>query len=208
MPRFRFLVPTTCIALSVLFSAGLHAADVSTLTQRAERAAHKGNTSLALGMYELALTQSADQPESVFGPLDGQYLRLIAKSGDFPRALNFFSALRAQQKTPSASLLADRANAIGGYIGWLQQNNLADGLSPVFFKNLDATARRNYNQALALDPDNFSALYGFAIYESYSPNGKPHMQELLAKLNALRSSHPQYPWQMVDYLEQHGHPQQ
>jgi cytochrome c-type biogenesis protein CcmH/NrfG len=74
-------------------------------------------------------------------------------------------------------------------------------------QQLDSSARQNYARALALDPDNFSALYGYAIYESYSPNGKAHMQELLTRLNSLRSSHPQYPWQLVDYLKQHGHPQ-
>lgn len=208
MRRSRFLTRTICIALCTLLSAAAYAADLSSLTQQAQQAATKGNTGLALGLYELALTQSAGQPESVFGPIDGQYWRLIAKTDDFPRALNFFSALNAQQRNPSASLLADQANAIGGYMGWLQQNNLAASMSPTFFQEMDTTARKDYNQALALDPDNFSALYGYAIYESYSPNGKAHMQELLAKLNALRPSHPQYPWQMVDYLEQHGHPQQ
>jgi cytochrome c-type biogenesis protein CcmH/NrfG len=74
---------------------------------------------------------------------------------------------------------------------------------------MDASARQDYNRALTLDPDNFSALYGYVIYESYSsdPNAKAHMQQLLTRLNALRSSHSHYPWQLVDYLEQHGHPQ-
>lgn len=208
MHRFRSLIPAICIPLCILLSAGAYAADVSSLTQQAQQATQKGNNSLALGLYELALTQTADQPESVFGPIDGQYWRLIAKTDDFPRALSFFSALKARQKSPSASLLADRASAIGGYMGWLQQNHLAASGPSSFFPQMDTTARKNYNQALALDPNSFSALYGYAIYESYIPNGKAHMQELLAKLNTLRPSHPQYPWQLVDYLAQHGHPQQ
>lgn len=72
---------------------------------------------------------------------------------------------------------------------------------------MDTTARRDYTHALTLEPDSFNALYGYAIYESYRPDGHAHMEQLLNQLNALRSSHPHYPWQLVDYLQTHGHPQ-
>ncbi|MGC9293093.1 MAG: hypothetical protein ACP5EP_10295, partial [Acidobacteriaceae bacterium] len=116
--------------------------------------------------------------------------------------------LAAEQSKPNATLLANKASAIGGYFGWLHQNNLMDSVPPSTLQQMDAVARASYNQALSLDPDNFSALYGYAIYESYSSDGKAHMQQLLEKLNSLRAAHPQWPWQMVDYLEKHGHPQQ
>jgi hypothetical protein len=208
MTYFRFIFLSTMLALFPLTSAAGHAIDTPTLTQQAQQAASKGENSLALGLYELALTQSAGQPEAVFGPLDGQYWQLIAKTDDFPRARNFFNALAAEQTRPNATLLANKASAIGGYFGWLHQNNLMDSVPPSTLQQMDATARASYDQALALDPDNFSALYGYAIYESYNPNGKAHMQQLLAKLDTLRSFHPQWPWQMVDHLEKHGHPQQ
>ncbi len=134
---------------------------------------------------------------------------MIGQSGDFPRAFDFFTAFVSEQKIPGADLLANKASATGAYFGWLAKNNLIAAMPPATLRQMDATARQDYNRALALDPDNFSALYGFAIYESYSPdpNAKAHMQQLLAKLNSLRSSHPHYPWQLVDYLQTHGHPQ-
>lgn len=208
MHRFRRIAVSMAVLLCVCLPAAGQAIDIQSLTAQAQQAAAAGNNVRALGLYELALAQSVGQPEAVSGPLDGQYWQLIARSDDFPRALSFFTAFNAEQKTPSATLLASEANASGAYFGWLQQNQLMASLPPETIRQMDARARKKYSQALALDPDNFTALYGYAIYESYSPNGKAHMQQLLAKLNSLRSSHPQYPWQMVDYLETHGHPQQ
>jgi hypothetical protein len=207
MNRLPLILALTVVAMVTLAPTPGRAIDVQSLSQQAQRAAGAGQNSRALGIYELALTQSANQQVSVFGPLVGQYFQLIGRTGDFPRALDFFTALASQQKKPAATLLASQANATGSYIGWLYKNNLAETMPPAAIQQLDSSARQNYARALALDPYNFSALYGYAIYESFSPNGKAHMQELLTQLNSLRSSHPQYPWQLVDYLEQHGHPQ-
>jgi hypothetical protein len=210
MNRIRVTLTSILVALlCTLVPAAAHASDLQTLTEQAQQAASAGKTARALGLYELALSQAATQPESVFGPLDGLYWHLIVQTDDFPRAFNFFTALASQQENPDANLLASRANAIGSYIGWLYQNQIADDLPPAAVPQLDATARRNYARALALDPDNFTALYGYAIYESYrpGPNSKAHMQQLLTKLNSLRASRPHYPWPLVDYLQQHGHPQ-
>ena len=210
MKRFSFLAATAAVAVCLSGAAAAHAGDISSLTQQAQQAASAGKTQQALGVYELALRESVGQPDSVTGPLQGRYWQLIVKTGDFPRALDFFSALEASEKSPGATVLANRASAIGGYFGWLQQNNLMESLPPATMHGLDATARGDYGRALALNPDSFAALYGYAIYESYSPapNAKAHMHELLARLNSLRASHPHYPWSMVDTLEQHGHPQQ
>ena len=206
------LVALVCGSLPVAARAS-DLSSTSSITQQAQQAAAAGNTTRALGLYELAITQAAEQTDAasqtdaVAGPLEGQYWRLIGQSGDFPRAFDFFTALASQQKNPSPTLLASEASATGTYIGWLYQNKLAASVAPAALQQMDARARSNYGRALAIDPDNFAALYGYAIYESYSPDGKAHMQQLLAKLNSLRSTHPQYPWQLVDYLEQHGHPQ-
>jgi tetratricopeptide (TPR) repeat protein len=207
MNRLRLILALTVISLVTLAPTAGRALDVQSLSQQAQQAASAGQTTQALGLYELALSQYTNQPDSVSGPLIGQYWQLIGRTQDFPRARDFFTALLSQQQKPSATLLASEASATGSYIGWLYQNKLAAGLPAETLQKMDASARNNYSRALALEPDNFSALYGYAIYESYNPNGKAHMQELLTKLNSLRSSHPHYPWQMVDYLEQHGHPQ-
>jgi hypothetical protein len=207
MNRPRLALALTVVSLVTFAPTAGRAIDVQSLSQQAQQAASAGENTRALGLYELALTQSADQPDSVFGPVVGQYWQLIGRTGDFPRAFDFFTTLASQEKEPGATLLASQASAIGGYFGWLHQNNLMSNVPPAMLQQMDATARENYARALALDPDNFSALYGYAIYESYSPNGKAHMQQLLAKLDSLRPSHPHYPWQLVDYLEQHGHPQ-
>ncbi len=208
MYRSHPVIAIALLALGLSIPAAGRATDIQSHTQQAQQAANAGKNTQALGLYELALTESVGHPESIFGPLVGQYWRLIVQSGDFPRALDFFTALTSEQSSPSATLLASQGSAIGGYLGWLHQNNLTAGMSQASLQRMDANARKFYNQALALEPDNFSALYGYAVYESYSPNGKAHMRQLLAKLDSLRSSHPQYPWQMVEYLQQHGHPQQ
>ena len=209
MKRFYFVAVATIIAMCMSVASAAHAADVQALAQQAQQAAGAGQTTRALGVYEMALRESVGQPDSVTGPLQGGYWQLIAKAGDFPRALDFFTALTAEQKSPGATLLASKASAIGSYIGWLYQNNLEASLPGTTLQRMDTTARGDYDRALAIDPDNFAALYGYAIYESYSPspNAKAHMKELLAKLNSLRASHPHYPWALVEYLEQHGHPQ-
>jgi tetratricopeptide (TPR) repeat protein len=209
MTRFSILAISTLCAVCLSLPATCKAVDLQSIAQQAKQAAAAGHTAQALGLYELALTQSANQPASVSGPLEGQYWALIGRTNDFPRALEFFTAFVSEQKSPSADLLANKANATGGYFGWLAKNNLLATMPPAMLQRMDASARQDYKRALTLDPDNFSALYGYAIYESYSPNpnAKAHMQQLLTKLNSLRSSHPHYPWQLVDYLEQHGHPQ-
>lgn len=207
MHRFRIILASIVVSSVTLIPAAGHADDIQSLTQQAQQAASAGDNSRAFGLYELALTQSAGQPDSIVGPLDGQYWRLVVQTGDFPRALDFFTALAAQQKSPSATVLASHANAIGSYLGWLHQNKLMASVPPATLQQMDTNARGNYDRALALDPDNFAALYGYAIYESYSPNGKTHMRQLLAKLDTLRVAHPNYPWQMVDYLKKNGHPQ-
>lgn len=207
--RFKIFTTAVIFATLIFTAAASQAADMSAITQKAQQAASAGHTANALGLYELALSESVNQPMSVFGPLEGQYWRLIVKTDNFPRAMSFYTALVSEQKSANAELLANKANAIGGYFGWLAQNKLFATVNPATVTELDTTARKDYARALQLNPDSFSALYGYAVYESYSPapNGKAHMHELLQRLNSLRSSHPHYPWSLVDYLQTHGHPQ-
>ncbi|MHB1958448.1 MAG: hypothetical protein ACYCO5_05395 [Acidobacteriaceae bacterium] len=209
MKHTSFLAISSLCAVCLSLPSTARAIDTQSVAQQAKLAAAAGQTAQALGLYEFALTRSVNQPASVSGPLEGQYWRLIGQSGDFPRAFDFFTSLVSEQKNPSADMLANKASATGAYFGWLAKSNLMATMPPAILQQMDATARQDYNRALIIDPDNFSALYGFAIYESYSPapNAKEHMQQLFTRLNSLRSSHPHYPWHMVDYLEQHGHPQ-
>lgn len=123
--RFRKFTIVAAISASIFVAATAHATEIQSLTQGATQAANAGQTASALGLYELALTQSVNQPESVFGPLDGEYWQLIVKTDDFPRALNFFTALASEQQNPNSDVLSNKANAIGGYLGWLYKNNLA-----------------------------------------------------------------------------------
>lgn len=207
--RIRHFTLTATLAALVFTASAGWAANTSPLTQQAQKAAQAGQTNYALSLYELALTESVHQPQSVFGPLEGQYWQLTAKTQNIPRAFSFFTALAAEQGHPGANLLADKASITGMYIGWLYQHDLEGDISQARLGQMDATERRDYGRALALDPDNFSALYGYAVYESYShtPGSQAHMKELLKRLDALRASHPHYPWRMVDYLETHGHPE-
>lgn len=207
--RFKIFTTAVIFAALIFTAAASQASDSSAIAQKAQQAASAGHTTAALGYYELALTESVNQPMSIFGPLEGRYWQLIVKTDNFPRAMSFYTALVSQQKNPNSEVLANKANAIGGYFGWLAQNKLFATVDPAAVTELDATARKDYARALQLNPDSFSALYGYAVYESYSPapNGKAHMHELLQRLNSLRSSHPHYPWSLVDYLQTHGRPQ-
>jgi cytochrome c-type biogenesis protein CcmH/NrfG len=66
---------------------------------------------------------------------------------------------------------------------------------------LDTRAHDAFEKALKLDPENFGALFGYAIFESYQPEGKARSRELFAQLDALRAGHPYYPWSYVDQMK-------
>ena len=82
----------------------------------------------------------------------------------------------------------------------LAQAGLMEPVGQERIRDLDNQARELYETALARDPDNFQALFAYAIYESYSPKGAARAQALLARLDALRDGHPHYPWAQVDQL--------
>jgi hypothetical protein len=164
------------------------------------------NTALALGRLELTMSQ-ADPDSKEFGVAVSEYWKLIVESNDGSRIYYFFRALNAEQKTPKATLLAMRASAECYYLGWLAQSNQMETFGRSRGAEIGAQAKADFEQALKLDAENFSALYGYAVYEGYRPGAQAHQKELFARLDALRASRPYYPWQLVDTLEKTGKPE-
>ncbi len=162
------------------------------LLERIERLTSEKKTTEALGLAEFGLQASGD-PRSD-GKLQKAYWNLIRASNDYPRAFWFFSAL-ADKRPEDPTTVATLASAIGGYLGWLHN---ADVSSDELSAALDKRARGAYAKALEIEPDNFSALFGFAIYESYLPAGATKSKELFARLDKMRPAHPELPWSEVD----------
>lgn len=160
----------------------------------------KSDTAGALAAFELIMQQSAEKDRRVFGRADGEYWDLIHKENNYPRAYDFFSQLAAAHPE-SADVLGSEGSAIGGYLGWLASNGLQQLADQQFIAALDNKAHYAFEKALKIDPENFGALFGYAIYESYKPEGKAHSKELFAKLDALRAGHPYYPWSYVDQMK-------
>lgn len=174
-------------------------ANSAALFQKAESLA-KNDTAGALAAFELIMQQSADKDRRIFGRADGEYWDLIHKQNNYPRAYDFFAQLAATHPE-SADVLGSEGSAIGGYLGWLVSNGLAQLADPQFMAMLDNKAHDAFEKGLKLDPENFGALFGYAIYESYKPEGKAHSRELFARLDTLRAGHPYYPWSYVDQMK-------
>jgi hypothetical protein len=164
--------------------------------QKAESKA-SGNPADKLARLELSMQQSAGKDAKAFGRAQGEYWSTIESQKDFPRAYNFFSSLAAAHPS-SPDILGLEGSAIGGYIGWLYSPAAGKPADEQFVIALDSKARAAFDKALLIDPSNFYALFGYAIYESYNPTGAEHSKELFARLEGLRSSHPEYPWQVVE----------
>lgn len=159
-----------------------------------------------LGVLETKLRYSAvDSPQ--FGRDLGSYWSAIEQSHDFARAHSFFDDLAAASAKPNATLLAEKASATGAYVGWLYEHREQNGVTDHQLEQMLTGATDEYNRALALEPDSFAALYGYAVFEGYRPEGKEHQKELLAKLDTLRASKPYLPWALVDQLEKSGRPE-
>ena len=205
---FRRSFAKTIFALAVLATVSLAPtlAQQPTATGSVPQIAAQPNSTLALGKLEIAMSQ-ADPDSKEFGLAVSDYWKLIVESNDGSRVYNFSRALTAEQKTPNATLLAMRASAGCYYMGWLAQANLMDAFGRSRVAQIDAQARADFDEALKLDPQNFSALYGYAVYEGYRPGAQAHQKELLTRLDALRASRPYYPWQLVDILEKNGKPE-
>ena len=202
----RFVAQTAAIAILALIALAPILAQQPTAASGTQPVAAQPNTTLALGKLEITMSQSdPDSPE--FGMAVANYWRIVGEANDGRRAYDFFSALVAERKTPNATLLAQRAASACFYIGWVAQSGLMDTVGQARIGQISEHARADYEDALKLDPQNFSALYGYAVYEGYRPGGQTHQKELFARLDALRGSRPYYPWQMVDTLEKTGKPQ-
>jgi len=169
------------------------------LFQKAESMS-ANNIAGALAAFELIMQQSAETDRRAFGRADGEYWDLIHKQNNYPRAYDFFAQLAAAHPA-SADVLGSEGSAIGGYLGWLEANGLAQLANQQFIAALDAKARDAFEKGLKIDPENFGALFGYAIYESYKPEAKAHSRELFAKLDTLRAGRPYYPWSYVDQMK-------
>jgi hypothetical protein len=201
MTRNRFVPSVAALAILTAIS----------LTPMVAQQPNVGNVEPAatttLTLNKLEVTMSLSSPDSKeFGMAVAEYWQRIAEAHDGRRAYDFFSALVAEEKTPNATLLAMRASSACFYIGWLAQANLMDAVGQPGIAKIGEQARADFERALTLDPQNFSALYSYAIYEGYRPGGQIHQKELLARLDALRASRPYLPWQIVDILEKTGKP--
>jgi hypothetical protein len=150
-----------------------------------------------LGQLELSMQQNIGKDGKAFGRAQGEYWSIIESQNDFPRAYNFFSNLAAAHPS-SPDVLGLEGSAIGGYIGWLYSPASGKPVDEQLVIALDSKAHTAFDKALQIDPSNFYALFGYAIYESYNPTGAEHSKELFAKLEGLRSSHPDYPWNVVE----------
>lgn len=192
---------TIILALASLPLAGAAQAQANNdaLFQKAESLS-KSDIAGALAAFELLMQQSAESDRRIFGRADGEYWDLIHKENNYPRAYDFFSQLAAAHPE-SADVLGSEGSAIGGYLGWLASNGLQQLADHQFIAALDNKAHDAFEKALKLDPENFGALFGYAIYESYKPDGKAHSKELFAKLDMLRAGHPYYPWSYVDQMK-------
>jgi len=205
MTRRFFAATIGVLAILAAISLTPVLAQQASSTGSAAQSATQPNTTLALGKLEATMSL-ADPDSAEFGAAVNDYWKLIVASNDGPRVYDFFRALTAERKTSSATLLAQRASAACYYMAWLAQANLMETYGSRVTQ-IDAQARADFDQALKLDPENFSALYGYAIYEGYRPGGQAHQRELLNRLDAMRASRPYFPWQLVDTLEKTGKPE-
>lgn len=206
MTRNRFAQSAAAIAILALIALTSTVAQQPTAASSNAQASSQPNTTIALGKLEI--TMSLSSPDSKeFGMAVADYWKIIVEVHDGPRAYNFFRALVAEEKTPNATLLAMRASSACFFVSWLSQSNLMETVGQPRTEQIFEQARMDYEEALKLDPQNFSALYAYAIYEGYRPGGQAHQKELFARLDALRASRPYLPWQLVDTLEKTGKPE-
>jgi hypothetical protein len=206
MPRTFFAQSTAAVVILAAIALTPVLAQQPNVAGRTQPVAAQPTTTVALAKLEIAMSQAAPDSKE-FGMAVADYWKAIAEANDGRRAFDFFSTLVAEQKTPNATLLAMRASSACFYIGWLAQENLMDTVGRPRIAQISEQARADYEEALKLDPQNFSALYGYSIYEGYRPGGQAHQKELFTRLDALRASRPYYPWQIVDTLEKTGKPE-
>lgn len=152
------------------------------------------HTQAALFFQEQAMVESVGQPAE-FGPASGRYWQAIGRAGDWSRAYEFFARLKAEHPD-DPDVLANYGNAVGGLFGTLGPA-YGNKLPVEFYKSLNKRAMQAYAHALRIDPDNFSALLGRAIYLSYTPGGMDKAQSGFKHILTLRKSHPHYPYALV-----------
>ena len=197
MKRQRHVTAIALLAIAILMTLSSATLAQTSNGSGAKTQSKTNNPANRLGLLELTMQQTAAKGDKAFGRAQGEYWGLISAQNDFPRAYNFFSNLAAAHPS-SPDILGLEGSAIGGYIGWLYSSAAGNAVDEKIVMALDSKARSSFDKALQIDATNFYALFGYAIYESYNPTGTEHSKELFARLEALRASHPDYPWQVVE----------
>lgn len=170
-----------------------------------------GQTQARLFFLEQAMARNAGQP-AAFGPLTGRYFQAARKAGAWSRAYGFFSLLKARHPD-NALVLANYGNAAGWLLGMLHKNGYGDELGRGYLSALADKAMKAYARSLEIKPENFTALFGRAIFLSYMPGGMDKAQAAFKHILSLRENHPAYPYAVVyrtwaRVLERYGQKEQ
>jgi hypothetical protein len=198
MRKTKLSLPTFALAAVVVMSVVV-SATASTASQGTNTASSTASTNTSADLLELEMDQNAGVNPKAFGQNLGDYWNVLQQTNDYPRAYHYFSLL-AERHPKDATVLGQKGSAIGGLFYWLPITGNQKRLNEEQYAALDRSARSAFDTALQIDPNNFSALLGYAIYEGNTPGHDSQSQALWARLNSLRAEHPEYPWQMVDQL--------
>ena len=147
----------------------------------------------ALGLLEEAMRMAAPDART-FGMLQSIYWPTVEDTHQGLRAASFFRSLTVEHPN-DPEVLAAAGNALGIALPELN----AAGAPPAVAARWSAQAQSDYAKALKIDPDNFSARLGQAIFLSYIPGRFSECNRQFEKLLTLRTRYPNrhYPWGMV-----------
>ncbi len=161
----------------------------------------------SLGLFEEAMRVALPDART-FGMLQSIYWPEIERNHEGLRAAGFFRSLvRAHSGDPE--VLAAAGNALGMALPELK----TAGAPQAVASRWAAEAQADYAKALTVDPDNFSAQLGRAIFLSHIPGRFEESRRQFEKLLTLRRRYPHrhYPWSLV-FLQwaraarRNGHP--
>lgn len=205
MQKTNLSLLTLAFAAVVLTWAVL-SAGASSSKENAGAVAPATSTNTAADMLELDMDQNAGVDPKKFGQNLTDYWNLLQQTNDYPRAYHYFSLL-AERHPKDPTVLGQKGCSIGGLLCWLHSTGNARLLNNEQRALLDRSARSAFETALHIDPNNFTALLGYAIYEGNIPGHEAQSQALWARLDSLRADHPEYPWQLADQLKLRFKPQ-
>ncbi|NOZ94675.1 MAG: hypothetical protein GXP47_08060 [Acidobacteria bacterium] len=153
----------------------------------------KGHEDAGLGLLEEAMRLAVGD-HAAFGVLQSVYWPAVQRDGLNLRAAGFFRGLKTAHPD-DPEVLAAAGSAIG-----MALPELAGAGAPAALSSRWAgEARSDYARALEIDPDNFSARLGRAIFTSHIPGRFDECDRQFRELIALRRRHPRghEPWGLV-----------